>query len=91
VRVQALCPGFTVTEFHDTPEYTRFTRRSIPRFLWLTSKQVVAESLASLPTGKLVCIPGTVYKIAGAFARNSISAGIIKYVAGLIINKPKAL
>ncbi|NJD59433.1 MAG: NAD(P)-dependent oxidoreductase [Anaerolineales bacterium] len=91
VCVQALCPGFTITEFHDTPEYTRFTRRSIPRFLWLTSKQVVAESLTSLPTGKLVCIPGTVYKIGGAFARNSFSAGIIKYIAGLIINKPKAL
>jgi short-subunit dehydrogenase len=91
VHVQALCPGFTLTEFHDTPEYTRFTRRSVPRFLWLTSEQVVSESLHTLPSGKLICTPGTIYKIATAFARNSISAGIIKYVAGLIIYRRKAL
>lgn len=43
LKVQALCPGFTITEFHDTPEYTRFSRQSIPRILWLTSAQVVTE------------------------------------------------
>ena len=38
VKLQALCPGFTYTEFHDTPEYTGFNRRKIPRILWLTSR-----------------------------------------------------
>jgi uncharacterized protein len=90
VHVQALCPGFTITEFHDTPEYARYTRKSIPRFLWMTAEQVVAESLRSLDHGKLICIPGGIYRIAGAFARNSFTASIIKYVATKYISLQKA-
>jgi short-subunit dehydrogenase len=36
VTVQALCPGFTVTEFHDHQERVRF-RRQGPGFLWMTA------------------------------------------------------
>jgi len=89
VRVQALCPGFTVTEFHDTIEYSRFSRKGIPRFLWMTSEQVVSESLNALQHGNFMCIPGGIYRVVGAFARNSISAGLIKFVARLLLFKRK--
>jgi short-subunit dehydrogenase len=89
VRVQALCPGFTVTEFHDTNEYSRFSRDGIPRFLWMTSEQVVSESLNALQHSNLMCIPGIIYRIAGTLARNSISAGFIKFVASFVLNKRK--
>jgi short-subunit dehydrogenase len=42
VRVQVLCPGFTHTEFHDTPEYARFSRGSLPRMMWQSAEEVVA-------------------------------------------------
>ena len=37
VHIQVLCPGFILTEFHDTIEYARFSRRGIPKFLWMTA------------------------------------------------------
>ena len=89
VHVQALCPGFILTEFHDTIEYSRFSRKGIPRFLWMTSGQVVSASLKSLPHGKLLCIPGGINRFAGALARNSLSAGLIKYAAMLVLFKRK--
>ncbi len=58
VRVQALCPGFTYSEFHDTPEYARFKRSSIPAFMWMSAEGVVAGSLKALERNRVVYIPG---------------------------------
>lgn len=89
IRVQALCPGFFLSEFHDTAEYSRFSRTSVPRFLWMTSTQVVSESLKSLHHRKVICIPGFVNRFAGALSRNSISAGLIKFAAQYVLRKRK--
>ena len=56
VRVQALCPGLTVTGFHDTKEFERYDRSEMPN-LWMSAEQVVQESLAT-PSRRAVCIPG---------------------------------
>lgn len=58
VRVQALCPGYTYTEFHDSPEFEHFQRSHLPRFMWMSAEDVVAESLACLPDGPVICVPG---------------------------------
>ena len=59
VQVQVLCPGFTSTEFHATPEYQRLDVRSrIPKGFWMSADDVVAASLRALRRGQLVCIPG---------------------------------
>ncbi len=87
VKVQALCPGFTYTEFHDTPEYTGFNRRKIPRILWLTSPQVVHESLKHMNRRSVVCIPGFQYKIIGIIARNSFSGYFIRRIGSLLFHK----
>lgn len=63
VRVQALCPGFTHTGFHDTPEYKNFDRKVVPGFMWMTSDQVVAISLKALSRDQVVVIPGLINKI----------------------------
>jgi short-subunit dehydrogenase len=89
VRVQALCPGFIHTEFHDTPEYSRFSRASIPQFLWLQPEQVVSESLKSLQGTKVICIPGLLYRFAGTLARNSFTSGLIILAARFILRKRK--
>jgi short-subunit dehydrogenase len=60
VFVQALCPGLTYSEFHDTPAYRdiNFQRGSFPAFLWQTADQVVSASLGQLGSADPVCIPG---------------------------------
>lgn len=58
VRVQALCPGFTYSEFHDTPEYDTFTRDQIPKKLWMSAEAVVEQSLNALQGKQVIFIPG---------------------------------
>ena len=89
VTVQALCPGFILSRFHDTPEYTQFSRYSVPRFLWMTPQQAVTASLKSLYNGKVICVPGLLYGFAGLLARNSLTAGIIKFAAQFVLRKRK--
>lgn len=60
VKVQALCPGFTLSEFHDTVGIDRGT---IPKSLWMTADFVVEESLRRFERGKLFVIPGWRYKL----------------------------
>lgn len=70
VHVQALCPGFTYTEFHDTPEFERFSRDQVPRPLWMTASRVVQISIEALSTKKEIVIPGWRNKIIAFVASN---------------------
>jgi short-subunit dehydrogenase len=60
VRVQALCPGFVLSEFHDTAGMDR--AKLAPAAWWLSAESVVAESLEGLDRGKLIVIPSVRYK-----------------------------
>jgi len=60
VRVQALCPGFTYTEFHDTLMIDR--KKIAPSSMWLAPELVVDESLKALGSGKLFVVPGWRYR-----------------------------
>lgn len=66
VRVEALCPGFTYSEFHDVNGMERST---IPRILWCRAEDVVAESLQGLREGRELVIPGRVYAILTSVVR----------------------
>jgi uncharacterized protein len=59
VLVQALCPGFTLTEFHDV---LGVDRKRIPASLWMSAEDVVDASLRALDRRKLFVIPGWRYK-----------------------------
>jgi short-subunit dehydrogenase len=49
VSVQAFCPGFTRTEFHDTPAFaTTDFDRLVPAYFWGSADDVVSASLARL-------------------------------------------
>jgi hypothetical protein len=61
VRVQALCPGFTRSEFHQRME---LDVTDIPSWMWLSATGVVDASLAALDRGwPVVCVPGLRYKL----------------------------
>ena len=55
VVVQALCPGFTRTEFQQR---AGIDVSSVPSFAWMTPEAVVDASLSALHSGEVLCIPG---------------------------------
>jgi len=59
VRIQSLCPGYTITEFHDV---ISMNRALIPDFLWLDARFVVRESLAAVERNELLVIPSWKYR-----------------------------
>ena len=61
VKVQALCPGYTLSEFHDV---VGMDRKMIPSSLWMRAEDVVAESLRGLDRGQTMVVPGWKYKAA---------------------------
>jgi uncharacterized protein len=65
VVVQALCPGFTYSEFHDKLSVDRERLAGSP--FWMNAEQVVDASLAGLAKRKLFVIPGWRYRVLTAF------------------------
>ena len=66
VKVQALCPGFTLSEFHDV---ARMDRNRVAGWLWMRAEDVVDASLRGLVRGTLFVVPGAVYKLVVAMER----------------------
>jgi len=61
VRVQALCPGFTRSEFHQR---MGVDASYVPGWMWMSAASVVDTSLAALERGwPVVCVPGFRYKL----------------------------
>jgi uncharacterized protein len=67
VRVMALCPGYTHTEFHQRAGI----RKPGPEQLWLTPEQVVDEGLRDVRRGVVVSVPSARYKVLAFLARHA--------------------
>ena len=60
VKVSALCPGFTRTEFHQRG---RMSMKGLPTFMWLNADKLVAKAWSDALKGKAISIPGWQYKL----------------------------
>ena len=60
VKVSALCPGFTRTEFHKR---ARMKMKGLPSFMWLNADKLVAKAWKDAQANKPVSIPGWQYKL----------------------------
>jgi short-subunit dehydrogenase len=80
VRAQALCPGFTRSEFHERME---ISVDHLPKWMWMSAEQVVEASLRALERGRpVVCVPGLRYKLI-VFLLRLAPRGLIRRLATL--------
>jgi uncharacterized protein len=59
VKVCAICPGFTFSEFHDVTG-TRSVVSKMPRWMWQTADEVAHSGLDAMERGDIVYVPGRV-------------------------------
>ena len=83
VHVQALCPGFTHTEFQQR---AGLDVSALPAYIWMTPEAVVEASLAALRRGQIVCVPGLMNRLLtlliGAAPRR-----LVRRVTGLLAHR----
>ena len=57
IKVSALCPGFTHSEFHDVNN-TRALISALPRYMFMEARPVVEGALDAVERGHVVYVPG---------------------------------
>jgi len=76
VKVSALCPGFTRTEFHQRG---KMSMKGLPNFLWLNADRLVEQSWRDALKGKAVSVPGWQYKLL-VFVVHTVPRSIIRKI-----------
>ena len=91
VVVQALCPGFTLTEVHDPvasgQQNGLFNPKRVPGWLWMRPEQVAEASLRAMERGKVgVVVPGLHYRLGTAAARSGlVSPGLVARLKAIFL------
>ena len=76
VKISALCPGFTRTEFHQRG---RMSMKGLPSFMWLDSDELVAQAWRDALKGEAISIPGWQYRLL-VFAIQRLPRSIVRKV-----------
>jgi len=63
IKIQALCPGFFHSEFHDVMQVNK---KAIPNWMFITADEVARRSLLALRWKAVVYVPELLYRV-GAF------------------------
>lgn len=87
IRVQALCPGMTHTEFH---EVSGMDKSIVPAFMWMGASDVVRASLKALGRRQVIFIPGWRNRLITAPMRCAPTAWVLRRVANLRLIRKKA-
>ena len=83
VRVQALCPGLTCSEFHDTAAFADFDRSYFPEHFWMSAAEVVSTSLHCLECGRVVCVPGRANRMLATCSRIGLAPLLWRALAAM--------
>jgi short-subunit dehydrogenase len=68
IKVCAVCPGFTRTEFHDVAGTRELVSR-LPRFMWMSAAEVAEQGIAAAERGEIVYINGRLNRAIALLAR----------------------
>jgi uncharacterized protein len=82
VKVTALCPGLTHTEFQSVSSTEEFAT-DYPSWMWLQARDVAKAGLDDVAKGRALSIPGALYK--GLSATSNVTPRTLKrYLTAMI-------
>ncbi len=76
IKVMALCPGFTHTDFHASDKLTEM-KSNTPSFIWYDANVVIREGLAALEKGKDEYTSGRLYRVIVPILRQRWTRGLL--------------
>jgi short-subunit dehydrogenase len=85
VRVQALCPGFVRTEFHDRAGIDMSTKRD---WMYVDIDEVISTALEGLRGNRPLTIPGRLYGVIAGAAKLA-PRSLVRAFAGRVDAKPR--
>ncbi len=68
MNVTAVCPGFTLSEFHDVNGMRSKVSR-LPRFLWMDAPTVARQGYSAVMEGIPIYVNGRVNRVIAALVR----------------------
>lgn len=83
VTVQALCPGFTRTEFHGTNNYDV---SRVPKVTWQSPDQVVDASLRGIDHRRVVVVPGALNRLTATVSWLT-PRSVVRRVAAAVVRR----
>ncbi len=85
VRVSALCPGFTRTEFHQRG---KMSMKALPNFMWLNADRLVEQSWKDALKGEAVSVPGWQYRVL-VFVIRAVPRSLVRKVGMNVRSKQR--
>ncbi|HVT33848.1 MAG TPA: SDR family oxidoreductase [Rhodanobacteraceae bacterium] len=80
INVCALCPGFTLSEFHDITG-SRTSVSKMPKWVWLDARDVARDGLDAAERGTIVRVVGMRYRLVKALFKLLPDALSLKLIA----------
>lgn len=82
VRVTALCPGLTRTEFQSVSN-TSGIESQFPKFAWMSPRPVAKAGLDAVAKGEALAVPGALYKSLSALS-SVMPRGATRRLSGFV-------
>ncbi|RZJ86544.1 MAG: SDR family NAD(P)-dependent oxidoreductase, partial [Brevundimonas sp.] len=82
VHVSALCPGYTLTEFHDANGSREQVSGAYPSWMWMTAERVAEIGYRGLEDNRPVVVPGAANKGLALLAKHLPDGVVLKMVGG---------
>ena len=88
VKVSALCPGFTFSEFHDVTGTRELVNR-LPAWMWMSATDVVAHGIRAVTHSppRVVAVPGRVNRMIARLVRclpSALTWALVRWFSGRV-------
>jgi short-subunit dehydrogenase len=82
VHVTALCPGYTLTEFHDVNGTRAQVSAAYPRWMWQTAEHVARVGFEACEANRPKVTPGVINSLLAALGKHLPDAAALHMVGG---------